>query len=481
MKYLQTALVFVAALNATISSASPELRKLWNETARAANDRDHFRRGALLESEGFYHLAFEDYLWAGIKNPTMGRALQRAGELALVLERGSDLERLLFVLKRRGLPVKRWPAALRAASAIQEARTGSAAVARSYIPSLNAMKSIGDREARDLAFLHSASIYWAQGNLNEAERTLQAAIDSKSKIDQGVFLLQKARLYYEARRYSDAMVELSRLSRSSPSWYGGVLVGAWSAYIMGDYNLTLGQMMTLQSPYLDRKFLPESYILQAATLYQLCHYHSAKRSIDALKSEYSRFRTAIRRFEANHRSSSQRIAAVLGHVRGKSVRLSGFDTTTVDRLMDGIYQDDSLSRYDRSLLQIASETERFQKAFPIAKSGYLKILRARYLRSLRSARDGIYTLANRSISRRLAEMKRVVGEALENMLPVEVEINTQIRDRLAKQRIPVGVEVDFDADIKKGFEFWPFEGEYWRDEVGSYAFATTGVCQEKDL
>jgi hypothetical protein len=466
---------------AALGSAEADLRKIWKDSARAASERDHLRRAQLLESQNYYHLALDDYLWAAIKNPTSMKALERAGELALILERGPELDRLVFLLKRRGLAVGRWPAALRAAASINEARAGNYGEAQSLLPSIGAMNSINDREARGLAFLHTASVHWNLGHAADADHILQAAIDQKSKVDPGIYRLQKARLYYEARKYQDAMVELSKLSRTSPSWYGGVLVGAWSAYILGDYNLTLGQVMTLQSPFLNRKFLPEVYILQAATLYQLCHYNSAKRSLQALKKNYGKFSAVLSRFERDFRSPQQKIAAVLGHVRGKSVELVGFDTITVDRLMDGIYQDDSLARLDRSLLQIAAESERFQKLFPDSSSPHLKILRRRYLSNLKTGRDWLYRLAARSISRRLGQMQKEVSESLENMLPIEVEINTQIRDRLAKSRIPVGVDVEFDAEIKKGFEFWPFEGEYWRDEVGSYAFATTGVCREKNL
>jgi hypothetical protein len=387
----------------------------------------------------------------------------------------------LMVLRRNSLPTAQWPASLRVAAALMEARSGNDASAKALLPTRAEIATIRDREARDLAYLHAASISWNLGDLGAAAGLLQAGIDQKSQIDSGIFRLQKARLLYEEKKFSDAMIELSRLSRMSPAWYGGVIVGAWSAYLSGDYNLTLGQLMTLQSPFLVRKFLPESYILQAATLFQLCQYQSAKRSLDMLKSQYARLPAAINRFTKQYASTYQKISAVFGHLRGKTVRLPGFNTLTVDRLMDGIYQDDTLPRLDRSLLQIASESSRFERLFPEARSPDYKIMRLRYTKNLREGRDWLYRLAGRAIYRRLDQMKTDVNHALDNLLPIQVEINTQIRDRLVKNRVPVGVDVEFDAEIKKGFEFWPFEGEYWRDEVGSYAFATTGVCREQGL
>ena len=61
-------------------------------------------------------------------------------------------------------------------------------------------------------------------------------------------------------------------------------------------------------------------------------------------------------------------------------------------------------------------------------------------------------------------------------LAIEVEINTRVRERLILGQAPRAQQVDFDAEIKKGYEFWPYQGEFWRDEAGSYVFATSDVC-----
>jgi hypothetical protein len=70
---------------------------------------------------------------------------------------------------------------------------------------------------------------------------------------------------------------------------------------------------------------------------------------------------------------------------------------------------------------------------------------------------------------------------MENAALIEVEINTKIRERLIEAKVPSSIVVNYDAEVKKGYEFWPFEGEFWRDEVGSYAFATSSVCGEQNL
>ena len=76
------------------------------------------------------------------------------------------------------------------------------------------------------------------------------------------------------------------------------------------------------------------------------------------------------------------------------------------------------------------------------------------------------------------KMKNDAKESLEGALAADLEINTRIRDRLIRAAGPVNKSIDFKKEVQKGYEFWPFEGEFWRDETGGYAFATTDVCEE---
>ena len=78
----------------------------------------------------------------------------------------------------------------------------------------------------------------------------------------------------------------------------------------------------------------------------------------------------------------------------------------------------------------------------------------------------------------IEKLKNDAKESQEGALAAELEINTKIRDRLIRAAGPVNKSIDFKKEIQKGYEFWPFEGEFWRDETGGYAFATTDVCEE---
>jgi len=46
----------------------------------------------------------------------------------------------------------------------------------------------------------------------------------------------------------------------------------------------------------------------------------------------------------------------------------------------------------------------------------------------------------------------------------------QIRDKIATRKM--------DPNVPRGYRYWPFEGEYWIDELGWYEVNTINECLE---
>ena len=41
----------------------------------------------------------------------------------------------------------------------------------------------------------------------------------------------------------------------------------------------------------------------------------------------------------------------------------------------------------------------------------------------------------------------------------------------------IDAKMDRSFYVKNGYEYWPFEGEYWLDEIGNYYFLGTSSCE----
>lgn len=430
--------------------------------------RSSSARARALDASGFYVAALGDRVQLIQSGAASAADLQAAGESALALNRLESLAYAAPELSKRG-GTSSWPPALRAALASYEFRMGRTARAAQWMPPLSALNNMRTPAARTRAFLTASAIQVAQGKMQEASSILSAVTQGSSGKMAALARVQRARLLYDLGRYAEALEELSQVQKSSPYWYDGVGLAAWSAYKVADDNLVLGQTMTLNSPHLARKFNPESHILEAASLYRLCHYESAQRSVNRMRAKYSKMPNLISRFGREYGNRNAGISTILQYVRGGEAP-AGYSGNEWDLLVDGVISQETFADADRLLVQTKDEED--------ALEAMGRGLRAPFQREFDGTKREAARLAQKTLSHRLADMNSDIQRNMEGALAVEVEINTRLRERLASGAVARMKDVDFEAEVRKGYEFWPFEGEYWRDELGGYAFATSDVCSD---
>jgi hypothetical protein len=432
---------------------------------RSSGSREISFRASLLERMGHYHLAIAERASLARRVNELAND-SKLGNLALYLDYYAPLMRL----PRSG----KTAVAFGAAYSVGFLKDGQVLEAVRSMPSQNALMSLSKSAPTYRGWVNLAGAYLALGRYSESMYLLGSEYAVAPNFDLGLVRLQRARLLFDARKYTEALDELIYLPRSSTSWYQGAMVGAWSAYYLRDYNLALGQLMNVHSPYLSGKYNPESYLLESAVLYRLCYYESAQRSVNKLKEKYASLPGALRRFQSMARQPVQLMNAVVRYARGEASPERGISAKDWGLIMDALSTEQLVADTDRALTLLARERAFINKELVSGADGGL---RQAYSRALNDARQYYYNRVARFATKLVAKMERDTLEALEGSLAVEVEVNTRIRDRLLSGKTPQRKEVDFEREVKKGFEFWPFDGEFWRDETGNYAFATTDVCE----
>jgi hypothetical protein len=448
-------------------------RELWTQiekTARVPSEADRLKRATLLDEAQLPLTA----LIARADNLKFGTPkdaeLQKLGETALVfqsLDFANNLQTRLASLPGQV------PASLTAAWAAHSLRLGDLNRAQTQMPSASEIRKLSSN-AEFKARLASGTLRWALGS-PAAATEIWSQMPLNGSFDSGLVYLQKARAAYEQGRMGQVLEELINVPRSSSAWHPGLLMSSWAAYRLGDSNLALGLLMSVHSPYLANKFSPESYVLEAATFYRLCHFQSAARSLRTLRDNYKTFLGALNYYDRQYSRRYQGVAMPLEYARGIRKAPTGIGGRDFTRLMDGLLSSEALSDVDRLLLQAQREKNVLDKV-SFDKNRYANQVLRSYQKSLNELRAEAMRAGLRAVRARLADMKAETAGALESAFAVDVEINSRLRDRLVTGSTPQMKDVDFDTEIRKGFEFWPFQGEYWRDEVGSYVFATTDVC-----
>jgi hypothetical protein len=277
-------------------------------------------------------------------------------------------------------------------------------------------------------------------------------------------------------RLSAAVKYWNKVDVASEYWLDALFEESWAYFMAGDYSHALGNIHTIESPYFPHANYPEADVLRAVIYFANCQYDDALTIVAKFRAHYEPIRDALQKQLDDFKKQSNPEAAFYKFM--KDVR---DDKAKMDPKIGPIVKT-SLS--DRQLLRnleyvrvLDEETKRFDKAPGSFKSSKVadmvkdSVHDAREL-AIRNAGD----LAKGRYERNLAEL----NEQLRNGQKILIDITAAQRNQLdqAIQGAQVTVE-ESKANIVKPDEehvIWPFNGEYWRDELGFYRQTITSKC-----
>jgi len=265
-------------------------------------------------------------------------------------------------------------------------------------------------------------------------------------------LMALARLAYEAKQYQKSYdlwgeVELPELDPGRANIY---LERAWNLYRMKRDGEAMGLLYALEAPSFHGVFLPDKYLLRSLIYKDLCHYLPAKRSARA----FSRF------FATSLRTIKER-----GALDGDP------------KLMAAALQLDDADYGDAHRLHqaVQREQERIgQYASPWNDSGLTQELRRLYgLQAAETARHEI--VARDAALRDTAD--KLLAEA-EQLRLEDYEVGLAMYARL--KRGQVVTEPAKTVTVTPDEVVYPFDGEYWNDELHDFRLFITSRCLEQE-
>ncbi len=288
-------------------------------------------------------------------------------------------------------------------------------------------------------------------------------------------LINVARIYFGLERFDNADNYYAMVERDSTYWSESLFERAWTNFWRADLNFALGLLLTVQSPYFsDTEYIPEVTILRALTFFNLCEYNEVERILIG--------------FEGKYTPQVDEMKAFLKQYRGQK------------DLWDGAYDAYFANRHDQSQLQQAAFARLLRNQDLAALVRHLDMM------------DGEVTLLDNQGSQwsstiggglkqtveadRLRYKKRAGAELLREMqeqyaslegLLIQSEIirfevvDAQRADYeflSTNDNVDVGTDRQVDFATSKDIIYWPFNGEFWRDELGYYRYTEHGSCDE---
>ncbi len=290
-----------------------------------------------------------------------------------------------------------------------------------------------------------------------------------------------ARVYYTAANQGgkidgtllgQSVESWTKVEQASEYWLDSLFESSWAFFLADEYSRALGNVHTLYSPYFDNAFYPEALVLKAVTFFVNCQVDNAEATVSKFHDRYDPVKRELDAVLAKHQDNAD-FFEFLKKVRANEAELSPrvrpiVSTALSDRTV--LQHLEYVDILDREEVQLSKANDAFQsspvgekiledvalaKAFAVDSAGDLA--RGRYQRLIRELRD----LSNQvdTVELEIATFRR--GQ-------IDQELQQQMS--LAKQSKGGNVNVDEEHQL------WPFDGEWWRDELGFYRQQVTNLC-----
>ena len=290
--------------------------------------------------------------------------------------------------------------------------------------------------------------------------------------------LNIARVSYETKDYPESLAYYSQIPRDSDNWLESLFESSWAYFMMAKHNNVLGEIHTLQSPFFIDRFYPESYILQAITFLKLCRIKETKKSLVDFSKRYKPVMSSLRGLLERTRNNPKELYKLVQSYRAGSLN----KYREVWPILDSLSRTDYYKESKDAVRFSNREINRLKRKAKWRSSGLQKSLLS-FLRKKKS-------LAAKASGVRLYGSARDAFEYLKELNNQTIRINTELLlknlDRLRQElNIPVDVKKgDFIGGRKKlkvgqSLEYWPFEGEYWEDELGYYVYNLESKCRRQ--
>ncbi len=331
-------------------------------------------------------------------------------------------------------------------------------------------------------------VYNEQGKLKSAVRSFRdvyrGQVDPRNEAEadelarlKDLALLNVARVYYSIEQYDEATKYYDLVPRDSAYWGVSVFENAWANFMLNDLNKTLGMLLTVRSPFYRRDmYEPEAGILRALTYFNLCDYKEVERLLIGFEDHYRpQYDEMLAFYESYATKEGRKVAdeawdTYFGREPRETVLPKAlFNRILLNRDLVGVVK--HLDIMNDELDLVGAQKDLWRDSM----GPYLtQILEADEQRLKRRA--GLLLLSE------MANQANYLNEKLTQSEIIRFEVVDAQRVDYSYKASNVeladsGANLDLDFATAVDFIYWPFNGEYWSDELGYYQYTQASSCK----
>lgn len=283
--------------------------------------------------------------------------------------------------------------------------------------------------------------------------------------------LQMARVFYSTQQYDTSIKYYEKLTQESPDWLDSLFEAAWAYFMKTNNSKALGNIHTLNAPYFEDEFFPESTVLKSVIYYKYCLYDRALEAVAEYDVKYRPLRDNLKQVLDKYEDDAE----FFGYMRQIRTGSAGLDEDT-QRLVLSALEDRTLRKTFNWVDELDRELGLHKKS---AEAWRATTIAKQVLEELTLQKSLAEADAGKLARERVERLARELREFGRDSIKIRIEVlNAQAGQISAKAR---GERISGDHReerivVDDEHFMWKFNGEYWKDELGYYRFRIRSKC-----
>ncbi len=317
-----------------------------------------------------------------------------------------------------------------------------------------------------------------------AETSSDAGVTNKSRVN---VMMGKARVLYQRKMFADSIDAYREIPRDTEQWHDALFESTWALLQDGRFRSALSNFHSLHSPFYDDFYQPESLLLRSIVYHYICRYDEMETTLNLFERVYGPVQNDLKNVLLSTSPSSavslyrevRKIDETFDEVRKTNKRQRQLAIPFL--VARNVLREGDVRRSMSYIKNLEAERARIMKAPPTWRESRV----GRYGRRVVERRlEATQVAAGRLIRRHLERIQADLAGHFEQNSLVRLDMLSGKKEAVKKEIAGKGLlrdQVDEEQDrnffIQNGYDFWPFKGEYWLDEIGNYHYLGVKACE----
>lgn len=290
-----------------------------------------------------------------------------------------------------------------------------------------------------------------------------------------------ARALYQKKDWDAAVVAYSEIPRDHFLWHEALYEQTWAMLRGARFRSALSNFQSLQSPFYEDDYNPESLILRSIVYLYICKYDEMEKVLSLYEKTYVPARSQISVFLNNHANPLTYYSEI---EKWQSIKKSTDEDRPALRIpymvANEISSTGSVRRALNYLKRLENEKRAIESNPGLRNTGIGKYAVKVINNRSRNTKITIGELAKVQMANMRTELKDYTEQASfvrYEMISAQKEV---VKKRIEGTNLPEA-KIDDNKSrsfyVQNGYQYYPYEDEYWLDELGNYHFLGKSSCE----